>query len=243
VPLAQVTSAILDPLPVTVQQIPETLRHKLCYDASRKILIYLGVMSSTDKEALLSLSSSLPFQTAVQSLSQRSQAGPIRQVSRPLARPYLGRGATIAGQTAWEAWSIPTPFNMRGIESESGQLQIGFQVKVDTSAAGFTLVPCYFAWLQGQLWRLSTADIFLGVHWDHIEDVSINGFTFRFVILVQNLVQSIMRSRAREPVLAFQQELLHFLQSNGFFVCWLGIQPELGHDLASDTDEVHHGHS
>ena len=35
---------------------------------------------------------------------------------------------------------------------EGGSPMLGLQVKVDTSAAGFTQTPCYFVWLSGDLW-------------------------------------------------------------------------------------------
>src|SRR5262249_27841255 len=114
---------------------------------------------------------------------------------------------------------------------------------IDTSAAGFTQLPSYFAWLQGHLWKLSTSDAFFGVHWDHIEDVSIDSFYFRFVIFPQKLLQSLVQGNLQDQVLALQQEFLHFLKENKFFVCWLGIQPRPGDHHAPDTDEVNCGHS
>ena len=239
VPLARVSSAALDSLP---PQVPESLKGKLCHDAGRKTLFFLGVMSSTEKDVLLELTSDQAFQGAVHRLFQLSQGGPARQLSRPLARPHIGSGATIAGQTAWEAWTIPISTIRTRTAVVREQLQIGFQVKVDTSAAGFTQVPYYFAWLQGQLWTPSAMDALVGMHWDHIEEVSINSFTFRVVILVQNLMQSVMQHSSQNQLLALQHELLHLLHRNGFFVCWLGLQAGPGDHHASDVDEVNRGH-
>jgi hypothetical protein len=53
-------------------------------------------------------------------------------VARPLARPRLFSGTTIPGQTPWKPWVI-------------GQTELGVEVKVDTSAAGYTVTPHYFA--------------------------------------------------------------------------------------------------
>jgi hypothetical protein len=53
-------------------------------------------------------------------------------VARPLARPYSVQGRTIPGQTIWQPWVL-------------GPDEIGVQVRVDTSLAGFTSVPHYFA--------------------------------------------------------------------------------------------------
>src|SRR5204862_5514959 len=59
----------------------------------------------------------------------------VRSDARPLAAPRLGWGSTPSEGTAWEPW--------RWLETS-----VGLQVTVDTSAAGFSEVPCYFAWLQ-----------------------------------------------------------------------------------------------
>lgn len=53
-------------------------------------------------------------------------------VARPLARPQIASGQTVPGDTAWESWD------------ESG-VSLGVQSDIDTSAAGFTSTPNYFA--------------------------------------------------------------------------------------------------
>jgi hypothetical protein len=53
-------------------------------------------------------------------------------VARPLARPHLATGTTVPGQTSWQPWTID-------------DVEIGVQVEVDTSAAGYTTTPHYFA--------------------------------------------------------------------------------------------------
>lgn len=63
-----------------------------------------------------------------------------RHLARPLARPVIGHGATLAGKTAWRQRQFPS--------STALPLQ-GIEVTLDTSAFGFTEVPCYFAWLVG----------------------------------------------------------------------------------------------
>jgi hypothetical protein len=65
--------------------------------------------------------------------------------ARRYARPRIGSGATIRRETAWRTWNLPAPTG-----HSSGLL--GLQVTVDTAAAGFTGVPCYFAWMPHGLW-------------------------------------------------------------------------------------------
>ncbi len=63
---------------------------------------------------------------------------------RGFTRPILGSGTTVAGQTGWVPWGEANPFSISHLSGPQG-----FEVKIDTSAAGFTRTPCYFAWLQG----------------------------------------------------------------------------------------------
>jgi len=63
-------------------------------------------------------------------------------LASPIVQPRFATGATLPGGTAWTSWTrsgadVPVP--------------LGFQVWIDTRAAGFTRWPCYFAWLQGTL--------------------------------------------------------------------------------------------
>jgi hypothetical protein len=119
---------------------------------------------------------------------------------RPLARPTLANGSTIPGSTAWTFWSPGT-----GV--------LGFETIVDTSAAGFTRVPCYFATLDG----LSID--FLGTEFQgaplmaHIQDASANSFRFRLFL----------------PGAAVLSREHNF--NVPFFVRWLGCQSAGGADL------------
>lgn len=53
-------------------------------------------------------------------------------IARPMARPRIAGGQTVRGNTAWEFW-------------HEGQVSVGVQTQVDTSAYGFTTTPNYFA--------------------------------------------------------------------------------------------------
>ncbi len=131
-------------------------------------------------------------------------------ISRPFARPRIASGATIPGSTAWEVW-------------EKQGITIGFQVRIDTSAAGFTEAPCYFAWLQGPLWN-QNGEGFLLAPFDHIDEPSINGFVFR--LWMPTLTTLKVKTTSED----FKNKFLFFAQKQGLFVCWLGIQPPHGDD-------------
>jgi hypothetical protein len=76
--------------------------------------------------------------------------------AKPLSGPRVAHGSTIPG-SAWDIWTIDI---VTSEASDGGRgrvdtpvtglvpLPVGIQVGVDTSAAGFTEVPCYFAWLH-----------------------------------------------------------------------------------------------
>src|SRR5258708_36950135 len=85
--------------------------------------------------------------------------------AQPVARPLLPSGTTIPGNTPWQPWMF-APFTL------------GVQTWIDTSAAGFTRVPCYFAWLQGPLWNPQTQQLVPAIL-PSITDESTTGFTFR----------------------------------------------------------------
>jgi hypothetical protein len=147
----------------------------------------------------------------------------VRSLARALARPHIASGATIPGNTDWELWSEPVG---------DGEMNLGFQVGVDTSAAGFTEVPCYFAWLQGALWSPSMSSDFFPVLFEHIDSPSTTGFIFR--VWMPNLPVPGDETANQE----FESRFPEFARKRALFVCWLGIQAE---NEAGEQEEVNHG--
>ena len=93
-------------------------------------------------------------------------------IARPLARPRLAIGRTVAGNTAWEEWD------------EAGTA-VGVQTTIDTSASGFTTTPNYFAEAVSDN---PPAD-FVPAWFTSIADPSASGFTLKLF----------MRGITREP--------------------------------------------
>lgn len=97
---------------------------------------------------------------------------------RPLARPRIANGATIPGSTAWQLWTIP---GLRG-----RGIPIGLQVTVDTSGAGFTQTPCYFAWLNNTPSKLTAENLlsFFLFFWhvEYVMETTDDHFTFRVLL-------------------------------------------------------------
>ena len=142
--------------------------------------------------------------------------------SRAQARPRIGNGSTPADSTPWQLWMYPVV---------SGQITVlGLQITVDTSAAGFTEIPCYFAWLQ---WprvagsRLPNL-LYLALGFQYVEEPAIDRFVFRVLLPLREAA-----ARGHPQAAAFplkggrgRDDTLGVARSLGLSLCWLGIQHE-----------------
>ncbi len=130
---------------------------------------------------------------------------------RPLARPRISTGTTIPGATTWEIWDL---------KSFGNQLLFSIQVKIDTSSAGFTMVPQYFAALQGPLSQTNqTAAEVICLHFDHLDLLRADSFVFRFLIVVIKLTSG---------KISFETQVQKYLQQQKAYVSWLGIERNPG---------------
>lgn len=141
-------------------------------------------------------------------------SGAIQQIerrSRGTARPRVAAGATLAGSTAWGPWTGLT--RMR--------LGDGLEVRISTRAAGFSEVPCYFAWLQWP--RAAEADAlpFAGFGLQHLAEQTAEGFTFRVVLApAPNGTPSL----ATTPVA--ENPATSYARTQRLSVTWLGIEAD-----------------
>jgi hypothetical protein len=111
--------------------------------------------------------------------SSSARIEPVRRYARRSARPRIAAASTVPGGTGWTTWSA------------GGQV-VGFQAAVDTSAAGFTRTPCYFAGLEvaaaSRVRQARTAEELASAAWlfllgfTHVADASARGFSIRTVI-------------------------------------------------------------
>ncbi len=88
---------------------------------------------------------------------------------RGLTMPLIGHGATLPQSTIWAPWLALPPQN-----SAPGSRIIGLQTQVDTSGAGFTDVPNYFAWIAGET---------IPILFPNVTNETSQGFTFRISLL------------------------------------------------------------
>lgn len=129
---------------------------------------------------------------------------------RAIARGRIYAGESHPGNTTWEPWTFPV-VGTRG-------LQVGFQTRIDTSQAGFTQVPCYFASLQLAPLNPLELPTFL-VPVTHITVEAVNGFTFR--IFFPGLF---MPGATDTEVLQINRQFSKFNARSRYYVSWIGIQ-------------------
>jgi len=137
--------------------------------------------------------------------------------SRPFARPRVGSGATVPGDTRWEPWVE----NISSSKEQVAPLSAGMQVTLDTSAAGFTETPCYFAWLGGTLWDRSNVEFF-PFPLAHVDREETSRFRFRLWLPP---VEMALGARLRIANSKFPDEFINYAREHGLHVCWIGIQP------------------
>jgi hypothetical protein len=174
-------------------------------------LVFAGVMSETERDALLKKSPDPRISSAIKQLFRQSQLDYRRHTARAQSQPRVASGATIPGATTWTIWHLPGP--------SEGRTRFGFQVQIDASAAGFTTVPCCFAWLQG-----SVSSLYQGllqkrgllVELDsHVAEVAPEGFVFRLIVTVR---------AGQVDVGHVERILTSTLRKAGLYVSWLGVQ-------------------
>jgi hypothetical protein len=140
--------------------------------------------------------------------------------ARGLARGLIFVGQSHPGNTTWEPWSL----NIVG----RGLLSLGFQTRVDTSQAGFTQVPCYFASLQLAAVNPAQPPAFV-VPFQHVTAEAVNAFTFRLWF-----PQLFMPGETDTARLAINNEFLKFNARSNYYVSWIGIQNRPRADATSD---------
>jgi hypothetical protein len=95
---------------------------------------------------------------------------------RALTRPHLHCASTLPGNPPWALWRAPDPV--------TGHV-VGVQLHVDTSAAGFTRTPHYFAWLRG--WDPTAAAFGPFLYFTHVANPTPTSFDFRWVFVAREL--------------------------------------------------------
>ena len=123
---------------------------------------------------------------------------PARYRARALAGPHVGRGRTISGQTIWTEREVRV-----------------FWTEIDTSAAGFREVPCYFAWINGpRLLPITVGENQItGLVWPLYVENSL-AHSFQFAIGFVPLA----------PLRGLNSSILFAALRSENYVSWLGIE-------------------
>jgi hypothetical protein len=138
---------------------------------------------------------------------------------QPMAGPLLGSGSTIPGSTPWQPWGASF------FSNDPNQNVSGVQTWVDTSAAGFTRIPCYFATLQGPLWSSKTMQLVPAV-FPSLDGESLIGFTFRLWLQVIPLQQVVLEDEIHSSFdyVTWPSDFLLYAQQQNLCVSWIGCQ-------------------
>jgi hypothetical protein len=131
---------------------------------------------------------------------------PSTQRARSFERPHVAAGETLPDATSWDIWAL----------DERRGFVLGIQVRVDTSAAGFTEVPCYFAWLN---WPRPETDLrafgpYVTLGLQYVQNETTSGFLFRVLLQLP-----LKRRDADDSVVSFARR-------ERLSVCWLGVECE-----------------
>jgi hypothetical protein len=145
--------------------------------------------------------------------------------ARPLARPRTGYGSTPVEGTPWEPWIVA--------RLSHGLTVLGLQVGIDTTAAGFTETPCYFAWLQWPQVARSNLPYFdhFALGFQYVEASASDKFRFR-VLLRLHVLRTVVGSTSALTTLAVSgasqdEDAIHSIaHGQRLSVSWLGIQHE-----------------
>jgi hypothetical protein len=147
----------------------------------------------------------------------------VRPGVRPLALPRVVTGQTSPGYTGWDKWCEPVD----PLVPDGDRALVGFQLSIDTSAAGFAKTPCYFAWLDGpRVWQstpptppgnLPALQTNWHIPFDWIAAESPGGFVVRVPLVDRFVLQP------RDQIVTLQNFLI-FVGCYGIYVCWMAIE-------------------
>ena len=136
----------------------------------------------------------------------------VRRHARPLVRPHMGWGVTEPGRTGWRLWQ------------ENGQDNVGLEVVVNTSEAGFLRTPYYFALLRGD---------FAGVHFFELE-VSPAGKDSAFFLGAFSFITDASSESFTYRIIQTEQASETEAEKRRWTVSWLGVEPVTGCEPALD---------
>jgi len=155
----------------------------------------------------------------------------VRPGARPISRPKIASGATVPAATVWGPWTIDTPIQIPSGGKVLRPTSIGVSTRIDTSAAGFTQTPCYFAWLAGPLFNASSGQL-LPDMFCSLSDESPTGFTFQMwfppppppIALIELASPSASSASSGLQIIRSDTDFYPFARRQKLYVQWLACQ-------------------
>jgi hypothetical protein len=151
----------------------------------------------------------------------------VRRYTQPLVRPHIDVRATDEGRSGWRTWVEGSP---------SAQQELGLELEVNTSEAGFLRTPFYFGVLQGDFSQGGDPPLFEGNPWP--EGVA------SFPLEAMGFIATANVDRFRYRILNIHGA--PFLRSvpaaeaerRGWRVAWCGLEPVKGCEPAVDVSRI-----
>ena len=151
----------------------------------------------------------------------------VRRYTQPFVRPHIDVRTTEEGRSGWRDWIEGAP---------SAQQELGLEIEVDTSDAGFLGTPRYFGTLQGNFSQGQDAPLFEPDLWPRdeatfaldqlgfISTAKVNSFTYR--ILNVGGAPFLRKVSAAEA------------ERRGWRLAWLGLEAVKGCEPAMDASAI-----
>jgi hypothetical protein len=140
-----------------------------------------------------------------------------RRTARPPQQPYVAAGATSAGETTWQPWTV---------ELSGKKEVIGVTTKVDTTSGQFGALPHYQAQLRGQRYFVDPApDVpnVLLVGTEFTSDAGRDAFTFSILLPIGLTAGMDASIRVNHPDVVRTDRLLNLVNTN-WSVVWVGVE-------------------
>ncbi len=143
--------------------------------------------------------------------------------ARPIARPKIATGTTLPAKTAWQPWTIDVLRQVTHVFLD--KVPVGVQTRIDTSAAGFTRPPFYFAWLAGPLCNRNTGQLLPNM-FSSLSDESATGFTFRMWFPPSPLDVELLDTSDETglEVISAAEEFFPFARQQKLYVQWMACE-------------------
>jgi hypothetical protein len=151
----------------------------------------------------------------------------VRRYTQPFVRPHIDVRVTDEGRSGWRDWVEGAP---------SAQQDLGLELTVDTSAAGFLRTPFYFGVLQGDFSQGQDPPLFEADPWPQgVATFPLEALGFMATANVDSFTYRILNVHGApfmRSVSALEAE------RRGWHVAWCGLEPVKGCEPTVDASRI-----